>query len=85
MMTDRALDFANNWVAENVNATGYGPEDGPNPDAQEALPRFLDDAREEDLSREELEAVLGDLDDFMEAAFEQANDSEVERLANRDD
>ncbi len=84
-MSDRVINFANNWVAENVNANGYGPEDGPNVEAIEATTRFIDDAQEAGISRDELEDILGDVSDYIHAAFEEANDAEVDRMMSKDD
>lgn len=83
-MTERAVNFANHWTHEHVNANGYGPEDGPNVEAIEATDRFIDDAEEAGIPRDELENALGDLSDYIHAAFEEANDAEVEWRANKD-
>jgi hypothetical protein len=83
-MSHRGIDFANHWVSENINAGPYAPEDGPHPEAEAAVERLVADAAEEGISREEIEEDLGDLQEFISAAFESATDAEVERLASKD-
>ena len=84
-MSQRGIDFANDWVSENVNAGPYGPEDGENPVAVAAVKLFLADAASEGITREEIEEDMGDIGDLLANAFEEATDNEVDRLANRDD
>lgn len=84
-MSQRAIEFANRWVHENVNPNGYGPEDGPNVEAIEGTERLIAAAEEAGIPREELEEDLGDISDFVHAAYEEANDVEVDRRANKDD
>jgi len=84
-MSQRGIDFANEWVSENINAGPYAPEDGPHPEAEEAVERLVAEAAEKGISREEMEADLGDLGEFISGAFESATDAEVERLASKDD
>lgn len=83
-MSQRGIDFANEWVSENIVAEGYGPEDGPDPVADKAVASLLSAASAEGISREEIEEDMGNLADFIAQAIEEANDGEVERLAGRD-
>ena len=84
-MSQRGIDFANDWVSENIVAEGYGPEDGPDPAVAAALTSMLDAARDKGIPREEIENDMGDLEDFISQAIGKANDGEVERLSGRDD
>lgn len=79
-MSQIAMDFANLWVAENVQATVFGPSDGTHPEAAATLRRFLEDAEEEGIARKELEEDLGDLREFIASALEDATEEEFERL-----
>lgn len=82
-MSQRGTDFLNDWVRENVNADAY-----PNNDKQRAeqlVAECLAEAEKDGITRAEIEADLGNLEDFMMDAMEAATDAEVGRLASKDD
>lgn len=84
-MSQLGIDFANQWVAENVQPTFYAPDDGPHPETEATLKRMLDDAKEDGITRAEMEEDMGDLSDFISAALEEATEAEVERLEDEDE
>lgn len=83
-MSDRGINFANAWVTENINAGVYAEEGQRHPETADAVARLVAEAREAGITREEIEEDMGDLDDFIDNAFEEATDVEVERLSNRE-
>lgn len=84
-MSQLGIDFANQWVAENVQPTFYAPDNGPHPETEATLKRLLDDAKEDGITRAEMEEDMGDLSDFISAALEEATEAEVERLEGEDE
>lgn len=84
-MSQLGIDFANQWVAENVQPTFYAPDDSPHPETEATLKRLLDDAKEDGITRAEMEEDMGDLSDFISAALEEATEAEVERLEGEDE
>lgn len=84
-MSQPGIDFANQWIAENIRPTFYAPDDGPHPETEATLKRFLDDAKEDGITRAEIEEDMGDLGDFISAALEEATEAEVERLEDEDE
>ena len=84
-MGDRATNFVNSWIAEHITAGPYAAEGDRHPETDNMSARLLADAMEAGISREEIEEDIGSLEDFIDVAFEEATDAEVERLASRDD
>lgn len=84
-MSQIGIDFANQWIAENIQPTFYAPEGSSHPETKATLARFLADAKEEGISRQEIEEDMGDLSDFISAALEEATEAEVERLEEDED
>ena len=83
-MSQIGIDFANRWVAENIQPTFYAPDGGLHPETETTLARFLADAEEAGISREEVEEDMGDLSDLLSAALEEATEEEVDRLGEED-
>jgi hypothetical protein len=81
-MSDRGIDFANDWVQENVNVDAYDP---PQTFIDDAFRQLVTDAEAKGISREEIEEDMGDLNDFISEAYEKRTDDEVERLAAKED
>ena len=79
-MSERGLEFAERWVLENVQATVCAPEDGPTAEADEALRQLIEDAGEQGISRDEMEEDIGDLADYVQGAFAEAANAELDRL-----
>lgn len=79
-MSQLGTDFANQWVAENVQPTFYAPDYGQHPETEATLKRLLADVEEDGITRAEIEEDVGDLSDFISAALGEATDDEVERL-----
>lgn len=84
-MSQIGIDFANQWIAENIRPTFFVPEGGRHPETQATLARFLADSKENGISRREIEEDIGDLSDFLSAALEDATEAEVERLDDDED
>lgn len=84
-MSQIGIDFANQWIAENIQPTFYAPENTSHPETNAILARFLADAKEEGISRQEIEEDMGDLSDFISAALEEATEAEVEQLDDDED
>ncbi len=84
-MSERGLEFAERWIAGNVRPSVYLPEDGDSPEADAVLRQMLEEAREEGLSREELEEDIGDLDEYVQSALAEATDAELDRMIEDDE
>lgn len=83
-MSQLGIDFANQWVAENIQPMVYAPDEGPHPETEATLARFLIDAENDGISRQEIEEDVGDLGDFISAALADATDAELDRLEDED-
>jgi len=83
-MSQIAIEFANLWVADNVQATIFSSDDGSHPEAAATLRRFLEDANEEGISRKELEEDLGDLREYISSALDEATEAEFDRLEDEE-
>jgi hypothetical protein len=83
-MSTRGIDFANEWVRENVNASSYAEDGKQHSETQAAVEQLLADAAKAGITREEIEEDMGDLDDFVDNAFEESADAEVQRMADKD-
>ena len=80
-MSNRAVQFLNNWVIEHVNAIPY-PEHLA--EARQLAKECVADAR--GISKKELEEDLGrDLVSELKDRLDARADEEVRRLANRND
>ncbi|WP_432769965.1 MAG: DUF768 domain-containing protein [Sphingopyxis sp.] len=84
-MSQIGIEFANQWIAENIRPSFYAPEGDRHPETKATLARFLADAREDGITRQEIEEDMGDLSDFISAALEEATEAEVERLEDDED
>ena len=83
-MSERGLRFVEEWIVENVHPEGYQPE-GDNREARMLAVLCLKAAKDAGISKKEIEENVGDIEDFMSQAIDEANDAEVARLAARDD
>lgn len=83
-MSDRGIEFLNNWVRENVNATSF-PQDPNEPEVTAHVEKCTEDAEKASISIEEIEEDMGDIRDFIFDAMEEATTDEVNRLAAKDD
>lgn len=81
-MSSRGIEFANEWIQENVNVEAYDP---PQSFIDSEVNRLLSDAEAKGISRDEIEEDMGDLSDLLSDAYEKRTDDEVERLAAKDD
>jgi len=83
-MSERGIEFFNNWVRENVNAEGY-PQDPSDAQVTALVENCTADAVTAGVSIDEIEEDMGDLRDAIFDAMEEANTDEVNRLAAKDD
>jgi hypothetical protein len=83
-MSNKGIDFANNWVRENVNAIAYAPDGESHPETEGLVQQLVDDAAKAGITREEIEEDMGDLDDLINGALDEAADAEVERMASKE-
>ncbi len=82
-MSDRGIEFFNNWVRENVNALPYPQENDQQ--AQRYAEDFIEAAEKAGVPLEEIEEDMGDIADAILEAMDDATDDEVARLAAKDD
>lgn len=81
-----AIEFIENWVAENIQAEPYASEEGPDPHAVQYAKQCAATALESGFSKDDLENAIGDdLISYMTDAINASADAEVERLASKDD
>lgn len=83
-MSQRAVEFVDNWIAENIHAEGYPPE-GDDSEARGLATMCEAAAQQAGISKAEIDEDLIDLVEYMSQALENVNDAEVERLAAKDD
>ncbi|MHA6767034.1 DUF768 domain-containing protein [Sphingobium ummariense] len=81
-MSERGVEFANEWIAENIRAEPYDPGDAV---IAETVERLLEDATEAGVTREEIEEDLGDLTDLIADAFDEAADGDADRFVDEED
>jgi hypothetical protein len=83
-MSERAIAFVEEWVSENIHATGYEPE-GDDSQAAAFAARCVASAKADGIPEAEMKSAFENLTEFMSAAIRTANDDEVARLASKDD
>ena len=83
-MSRAGIEFANHWVAENIQPTVLAPDNGAHPQTEETLGHMLADAETAGISRREIEEDMGDLSEFISAALNEATDAEIDRLEDED-
>ena len=83
-MSERAIGFVESWVSEHVNAEGSAPE-GDDSRARAFATACLMAAAAAGIPEAEITESIDDLTSFMAGEMQDANDREVERLADKDD
>jgi len=83
-MSERAIAFVEEWVSDNIHATGYEPE-GDSSQAAALAAECFAAAKAEGISDAEMKDAFDDLAQFMAGSIKLVNDNEVERLASKDD
>jgi|KBSSwiStaDraftv2_1062776.scaffolds.fasta_scaffold07037_2 20S proteasome alpha/beta subunit len=83
-MSERGQNFIDQWIENNIFAEGYAPE-GDDTEARQLAERCLEAAKEEGVSKNEIEEAVGEIVAYLSAAVERVNDEEVERQAAKDD
>ena len=63
-MSERGIDFAEQWVTENVNAIGFAADGERHPETEGAAQQMLKDAEQAGISRDEIEEDMGNVEDF---------------------
>jgi hypothetical protein len=81
-MSERAIAFVENWISENIHATGYEPE-GNGSQSMALAARCLASAKSEGITEAEMNDAFDSLPRFIAGAIKDANDDEVERLASK--
>jgi hypothetical protein len=84
VMSERALAFVEEWVNENVHATGYEPE-GDSSLASALAQQCLAEAKVHGIAEVEMKDAFEDLTQFMAGQIKLVNDNEVDRLASKDE
>lgn len=82
-MSAEAREFIEDWVNNNVHATGYQPEG----DTEEARKLTFECWRAVDqagIPRASVQEEVGELLDYMSEAIERVNDAEVQRQVDKD-
>jgi hypothetical protein len=74
-MANRAIEFVENWVSENIKTEGR-PAEGDNSRAQALAVQCLNAARNEGISDIEIKDAFDDLAAFIGGEIEEANDRE---------
>ena len=82
-MTRRGLEFANEWMLENINVGLYAFEPGNHPDAEQFVEQLVADAHKEGITHSELKEGVGDLAVAISAAFKSVTDEEIDRLSRK--
>jgi hypothetical protein len=83
-MSERGRRFIDQWIDDHIFAEGYAPE-GDDTEARRFAEQCLEAAREEGVTKAEIEEAVGDVVAYLNAAIERVNDEEVERQAAKDD
>lgn len=83
-MTERAIEFVESWVSENIHAEDYQAE-GNNARANALAAQCLEAAKAEGISRTEIVKAFEDLSAFIAGEIEEAHNRKGARLAAKDD
>ena len=83
-MSERALAFVEEWVNENIHATGYEPE-GDTSAASALAQKCVADAKADGITEAEIKEAIDDLTQFMAGQIVLVNDNETDRSAAKDD
>jgi hypothetical protein len=77
-MSDRGFEFAHAWIAEHAAPTVY-QEDGDRGEANLMAKDLIDDAQSQGISKQEIEEAVGDIEDFLADALNEATDRHIDR------
>ncbi len=87
-MSERALGFVEEWVAENVQAqdqTPASPTDSDDSRAKALAAQCLAEAGAQGITAGEIGEAIDDLTEFMTGAIAEANEREAHRLQDDDE
>lgn len=76
-MSERGFEFAHSWAAEHASPTVY-QEDGDNAEAVEMAVELISDAKSKGISKKEIEEAVGDIEDFLVDALNEATDRHID-------
>jgi hypothetical protein len=80
-MSKRGVDFAEDWIGENINSGPYDPGDGI---IKAHVVEMVEAAKAEGVTRAEIEEDMGDLGSLIADALESATDKEIADKVARD-
>jgi hypothetical protein len=82
-MSERAIEFVENWTSEHIQAEGYQPE-GDLTLARTYAAQCIAEAKEAGIPVTEINESFENMVDFMSGEIEEANDREVDRQLDKD-
>jgi len=82
-MSMRGQDVVDRWISDNVTPEAYQP-DGENSRARELADVMMAEAALKGIARVEIEEEVGDVVAFISQALKDKTDSQVRRLADKD-
>jgi hypothetical protein len=85
-MSERALGFVEEWIAEHIDGKADAPDgDGDDAQAKACASQCLQAAQAQGISELEIKESIEDLTAFMAAAIEEASERGPGDLADEDD
>jgi 5-enolpyruvylshikimate-3-phosphate synthase len=82
-VSERAIEFVEEWVSERINAQDYQPE-GDNSRAEAFAAACLAAAKAEGISKLEIDDAFEDLTAFIAGEIQEASNREAARQAAKD-
>ncbi|MGJ5243107.1 hypothetical protein ACQR14_36345, partial [Bradyrhizobium oligotrophicum] len=72
-MSNQVLQFVEQWTSQNIhNQAGLDPTDY----ISDQVEQLIDDAEAKGISEDELETAVGDLEEYLRAAYAKIEDSD---------
>ena len=81
-MSQRGIDFANEWVVKHIHDEPY---DLPEEMIEDTVQHLIIDAQDQGISLAEIEEDMGKLRDFIASEYEKRTEEEVSHLTHKDD
>jgi len=80
-MSDRGIEFTNQWIAENIGVEAYDPGADI---IDQTVEQFTADAQQAGIPVNEIEEDMGSVRELIAEAFSQRTDDEIQRLSRKD-